>query len=198
LAIAVLGSQATAAPSPQVERIEQWFKKARRQDPDSPSLAMLFADFVGATSNHDDIVATYRALLDRKDLLPQQAAVASNNLAFHLAAPATATEAERLVARAVAEMGPLPDILDTRALIRLAKGQTVLALEDMNDAVLSPSPLKLLHMAAIQAEISDLPGARASFARAKALGLGQERLSPDDAARLERVESFLASADGKS
>jgi hypothetical protein len=53
-------------------------------------------------------------------------------------------------------------------------------------------------MAAIQAEVSDLSGARASFARARALGLGQERLSPDDATRLERVESFLASADGKS
>ena len=36
------------------------------------------------------------------------------------------------------------------------------------------------------------------IARARALGLGQERLSPDDATRLERVESFLASADGKS
>jgi hypothetical protein len=120
------------------------------------------------------------------------------NLAWMLARPETADQALPFVERAIQELGPLPDILDTRALIRLAKGQTILALEDMNDAILSPSPLKLLHMAAIQAEISDLPGARASFARAKALGLGQERLSPDDATRLERVESCLASADGKS
>ena len=85
------------------------------------------------------------------------------NLAWMLARPETADQGLQFVERAIQELGPLPDILDTRAMIRLAKGQTILALEDMNDAVLSPSPLKLLHLAAIQAEISDLPGARASF-----------------------------------
>ena len=190
-AIAVLGSQATAATSQQVERIEQWFEKSRRQDPDSPSLAMLFADFVGATSNHEDIVATYRALLDRKDLSPQQAAVASNNLAFHLAAPATATEAERLVARAVAEMGPLPDILDTRGLVLLEMGRAPEAIADFNESLLIPTATKYLHLASALASDQQLEAARKAFAEAKKIGLVPHHLSNGDQGRLKALETAL-------
>jgi tetratricopeptide (TPR) repeat protein len=191
-AISVLGSQATAATSQQVERIEQWFEKARRQDPDSPSLAMLFADFVGATSHHEDIVATYRAVLDRKDLSPQQAAVASNNLAFHLAAPATATEAERLVARAVAEMGPLPDILDTRGLVLLAMGRAPEAIADFNESLLIPTATKYLHLASALASEQQLEAARKAFAEARKLGLVPHHLSAGDQGRLKALETALS------
>jgi hypothetical protein len=36
------------------------------------------------------------------------------------------------------------------------------------------------------------------FARSKALGLGRERLTPEDAERMEQVEAYLSAADGKS
>jgi tetratricopeptide (TPR) repeat protein len=190
-AIAVLGSQATAATSPQVERIEQWFEKARRQDPDSPNLSLLFADFVGATGNHDDIVTTYRALLGRKDLSPQQAAVASNNLAFHLAAPATATEAERLVARAVAELGPLPDVLDTRGLVLLEMGRAPEAIADFNESLLIPTATKYLHLASALASEQQLEAARKAFAEAKKLGLAPHHLAAGDQGRLKALEAAL-------
>ena len=198
-ALAVILRHAEAASDPAIdERVAGWIEAARRENPGSYETllqATIAKEALGHTAEAEE---DYRQLLASGGLGDVQSGIVAANLAWILARSETADQALELVDKAILELGPLPDILDTRALIRLAKGQTILALEDMNDAVLSPSPLKLLHMAAIQAEISDLPGARASFARAKALGLGQERLSPDDAARLERVESFLASADGKS
>jgi cellulose synthase operon protein C len=190
-AMAVLGAQATAATSLQVERIEQWFEKARRQDPDSPSLALVFADFVGATRNHEDIVAAYRSLLDRKDLSAQQAAVASNNLAFHLTAPATAAEAERLVDRAIAELGPLPDVLDTRGLVLLEMGRAPAAIADFNESLLIPTATKYLHLASALASEQQLEAARKAFADAKKLGLIPHQLSTGDQGRLKALETAL-------
>jgi tetratricopeptide (TPR) repeat protein len=190
-AIAVLGSQATAATSPQVERIEQWFDKARRQDPDSPNLALLFTDFVGATRNHEDIVAAYRSFLGRKDLSAQQAAVASNNLAFHLTAPATAAEAERLVDRAIAELGPLPDVLDTRGLVRLETGRAPEAIADFKESLLIPTATKYLHLASALASEQQLEAARKALADAKKLGLFPHHLSAGDQRRLKTLETVL-------
>ena len=198
-ALAVILRHAEAASDPAIdEQVAAWIETARRENPDSDETMLQAAIAKEALGRTAEAEEDYRQLLASGGLGDVQSGIVAANLAWILARPETADQAMDFVERAIAELGPLPDILDTRALIRLAKGQTILALEDMNDAVLSPSPLKLLHLATIQAEISDLPGARASFARAKALGLGRERLSPDDATRLERVESFLASADRKS
>lgn len=198
-ALAVILRHAEAASDPAIdEQVGGWIEAARRENPGSDETMLQAAIAKEALGHTAEAEGDYRQLLASGGLGDVQSGIVAANLAWILARPETADQALEFVERAIAELGPLPDILDTRALIRLAKGQTILALEDMNDAVLSPSPLKLLHLAMIQAEISDLPGARASFARAKALGLGRERLSPDDATRLERVESFLASADRKS
>ena len=190
-ALASLLSQASAATPQQIGRIEQWFEKARRQDPDSPSLAMLFADFVGTVRGHDDTVATYRSLLDRKDLSPQQAAVVANNLAFHLASPATAAEAEQLIARAVAELGPHPDVLDTRGVILLEKGKAQEAVADLNEAVLAPTATKYLHLASALVSDQQMEAARKALAEAKKLGISSEHLSAGDRKRLDAIEATL-------
>jgi len=104
----------------------------------------------------------------------------------------TAEEATKLIDAAVAELGPTTDLLDSRSLVRLARGQTRQALEDATDAVLlQPSPRNLLHLALIRAEIKDLEGAREAFSRAIEKGLKEERLSPDDRRRLKKVEGAI-------
>ena len=190
-ALASLQSQASAATPQQIGRISQWFEKARRQDPDSPSLAMLFADFVGTTGGHDDILATYRSLLDRKDLSPQQAAVVANNLAFHLATPATAAEAERLIARALTDLGPHPDVLDTRGVILLEKGRAQEAVADLNEAILAPTATKYIHLASALVSDRQMDAARKAFAAAKKLGFSPHHLSAGDQERLKAIETAL-------
>jgi len=190
-AIAVLGSKATLATPQQLERVDRWFEKASRQDPDSPSLAMLFADYIGTNRSHDEIVAAYRALLDRKDLSPQQAAVVANNLAFHLAAPATAAEAEKLIARAVAELGPHPDVLDTRGVILLEEGKGSEAVADLNEAILAPTAAKYMHLASALVLNEQMDAARKAFAEAKKLGLSVQQLSAGDRTRLAALKASL-------
>ena len=190
-AIAVLASQGDGRTSQQSERVGRWFEKARRQDPDSSSLALLFADFVGMTGSREEVVKIYRAVLDRKDLSPQLAAVASNNLAFHLAEPETVAEAEKLVATALAELGPHPDVLDTRGVVLLAAGQGRRAIEDLQEAVLSPSPAKYIHLASALVSERQLDAARKALEEARKIGFQPEQLSPGDRKRLKAVESAL-------
>ena len=191
-AVSVLGSQ-TGGPTPQqAERVGQWFEKARRQDPDSPSLALLSADFIGITGSAREVVAAYRALLARDDLPPQQAAVAANNLAFHLAEPETAAEAQTLIDRAVAELGPLPDVLDTRGVVLLAAGKGKEALADLKEAILAPTATKYLHLAMALASQKQFDAAREALAEAEKRGLVPSQFSPGDQQRLKSLETDLS------
>jgi hypothetical protein len=92
----------------------------------------------------------------------------------------------------VAELGPTTDLLDSRAMVRLAKGQNRQALEDVSDAILlQPTPRNFLHLAVIQAAMGDLKGAGDALATAREKALDEERLSPDDRRRLEKVEAAI-------
>lgn len=173
------------------ERVEQWFNKALREDPDSVVLGLLQAELRELQGRSDEVESLYRVLLARKDLAPTQAAIVANNLAFHLARPETAAEAKKLIDSAIVELGPHPDLLDTRGVIRLAGGDTRQAIVDLEEASLEPSSAKLLHLALAQAEDKQGNAARRSLERAKKLGLDPLQLTPSDRARLERVEAAL-------
>ena len=190
-AVAVLGSQASGATSQQTERLNRWFEKASRQDPDSPALALVHADFVGTTGSQEQIVSSYRELLERKDLSPQQTALVANNLAFHLAEPDTAAEAENMVAIALAELGPHSDVLDTRGVVRLAAGKAQEAVADLKEAILMPTAMKYLHLASALASQDQLDAARQAFAEAKKQGWVTGQLSAGDQRRLRDLEAAL-------
>ena len=68
-----------------------------------------------------------------------QTAVIANNLAYLLAQPDTASEAEKLIDAALVELGPNADVLDTRGVVLLAAGKTEEAIATLQDAVLVPS-----------------------------------------------------------
>jgi len=190
-AVTVLGAEASGVTPQQAERLNRWFERASREDPDSPTLALVRADFIGTTGSEEQIASTYRALLERKDLSPQQTAVAANNLAFHLAKPATAAEAEKLVAVAVAELGPHPDVLDTRGVVLLAAGKGQEAIADLKEGLLVPTATKYLHLAAALASQDQFDAARQALAEAKKRGLVTRQLSAGDQQRLRAIEASL-------
>lgn len=176
----------------QFTRVDELRQVILRENPGAADLkikAATLADFAGRC---DMAVATYRELLAESGLTPTQRAIASGNLAYDLAEAETAAEAAKLVDRAIEELGPIPSLLDTRAMIRLAQGDTAAALEDMTDALLLPSAGRHLHLAAIQVEAGDLSAARAAFAKAVEEGLDARRLSDADRRRREAVEAALA------
>lgn len=192
-ALAVVRSQGGAPDAAVAARLQQWFSRARREDPDSVVIALLQAELFDLEGRTADVEKAYRTILERKDLSGPQAAIVANNLAFHLARPETVVEAKQLVDQAILELGPHPDLLDTRGVVRLAAGDTKPALADLEEAVLEPSPAKLLHLATAQVANKQLAPARQSLDRAKKLGLVPEQLSAADRARYDLVEAALAS-----
>ncbi len=180
-------SSATAA----AERVGEILAKARRDDPGSLVLELLNAEFLSLNGRPQEAEAVYRKLLDAKNLGPVQAAIVANNLAFFLAEPATAADARKLIDSAIEQLGPLPDLLDTRGLVRLAEGDAAGAIEDLQDAILSPSSLKYLHLAAAELANGDRSAAAKALENAKKTGLGSIRLVGQDAARLSAIEEAV-------
>jgi Tfp pilus assembly protein PilF len=195
-ALAVVRSQGGTPDAAATARLQQWFSRARREDPDSVVIELLQAELYDLEGRTADVEKAYRTILERKDLSGAQMAIVANNLAFHLARPETIAEAKQLIDKAVLELGPHPDLLDTRGVIRLAAGEPQPALADLEEATLDPSPVKLLHLAAAQVANKQLAPARQSLDRAKKLGLVPEQLSAADKARYDLVEAALAAGPG--
>jgi tetratricopeptide (TPR) repeat protein len=175
-----------------VADIERIAGSLRRENPGVPGVAFSAAVLEDAFGRTSRAMKGYRDLLASTDVEAGLRAVISANLAFDIAHPETADEATKLIDAAVAEMGPTTDLLDSRSMVRLARGQTRQALEDVSDAILlQPSPRNLLHLALIRTEMSDLDGAREALAEAERKGLAEERLSPDDRRRLAKVAAAI-------
>ncbi len=166
--------------------------KAKRIDPGSLVIRLLDAELVSLEGNEAEAEQAYRGLLERKDLDASQRAIVSNNLAFHLVEPATLPEARRLIDTAIEELGPLPDLLDTRGLVRLAGGESAGAVADLREACLQPSAAKYLHLATAELAGGDERAAREALAKARAAGLERLAMSPADAARLRNLDKALA------
>jgi tetratricopeptide (TPR) repeat protein len=173
------------------ERVGQLVAKARREDPGSFVLKLIDADFLSLNGGIQESEAIYRELLATGNLPTVQAAIVANNLAFFLAKPATAAEARKLIDLAIAQLGPLPDLLDTRGLVRLAEGDRQGAIEDLREAILVPSSLKYLHLAAAELAAGDQAAAGTALEKARTSGLNKIRLVQVDAERLEQIEKSL-------
>jgi predicted Zn-dependent protease len=173
-------------------RVRLSVDKAKRIDPGSLVLRLLDVELVALEGNEAEAEQAYRGLLGRKDLDASQRAIVANNLAFHLADPMTAAEAQTLIDSAIEELGPLPDLLDTRGLVRLAGGDTAGAVADLREASLQPSAAKYLHLATAELAAGEERSARETLAKARTAGLERAVMSPADAARLRNLDEALA------
>lgn len=186
-----------ATPSNETStRLDGWFAKAVKLDPGSPTIALLEAELRELQGRTDDVEKIYRELMARDDLAATQKAIVANNLAFHLAKPDTADEAGRLITEAIDQLGPHPDLLDTRGLVELVRGNLQQSVADLEEAVLAPTAAKYLHLAEAQLASKQMVAARRSLEQARSLGLDADKLSRADRARLEKVEAALSSPLG--
>jgi Tfp pilus assembly protein PilF len=180
---------ATASP-----RVAAWIEKGKRVDPGSIVIKLLDAELQTLLGRDAEAESVYRDLLKTKNLSPAQSAIIANNLAFHLAKPETAAEADSLINKAIDELGPLPDLLDTRGLVRLASQDPAGAVEDLRLATLAPSAAKFLHLASAELAAGNDAAAREAFEKAQKEGLARMRLPALDAERLEQLEQNLGPA----
>lgn len=194
--IVIARNEGETPSQPTIALLDGWFEKARRIDPGSVTITLLEAELRELEGRLDDVETLYRELLNRDDLPAAQRAIVANNLAFYLATPDTVNEASSLIDAAIEQLGPHPDLLDTRGLVRLIKGEAEDSVEDLQEAVLAPTAAKYLHLAQAQIAAKQVASARRSLEQAKELGLNPERLSRSDRVRLEEVETALEAPAG--
>ena len=133
-------------------------------------------------------------MLEGDRLPPMQAALISNNLAFHLLEGAGAgdvEEAKKLIDFAIVELGPNPELLDTRALVWLAMGEPQKAISDLTETLILPTPQKHLHLAAAHLAANNIAGARISFNKAIKEGIETASLGRQDREMVANLEKAL-------
>jgi tetratricopeptide (TPR) repeat protein len=174
----------------QIKRVEEWFKRAKAEDPDSIPVQMLWCDFLDMQQRLPEVEKEYRAILARTDIPSTTRAEVDNNLAFLLAMQGrNPDEALKLIDEAINLFGPQSDMLDTRGVVYLSKGDVKQALSDLSDCVIStePKPTQLVHLAMAQTAAQQEPAARRTLDRAKELKFNPDELSPLEKAKYQEM-----------
>ena len=156
------------------DRVEGWLKAAIKSHPRQTALEADLASLWVLRGRYADAKAHYREVLERN---PQDI-LAMNNLAWLLVlGDRDHAEALRLVNQAIHLAGPLPSLLDTRALAYMAAEQREPAIRDLNRALSERrTPTMYFHLAEAHLLAQNLNSAREALDKAKAAGLSESTL----------------------
>jgi len=180
------------------DQLDRLIDESLRDDPDSITRQLARAEAYDKQGKYEQSIAAYEKLLARDDLPSRLRAAAKNNLGFQLALlDQRLDEAEQLINEAMETFGPVEDMLDTRAVVRIAQGKYDLAIEDMRLALsVGQDPIKYFHLAKACILAGDGPAATKAWDKAKELGFKKEslpQLELDDFDTIvEKIESFQA------
>jgi predicted Zn-dependent protease len=161
-------------------RVDGWLEEAAHKDPGALGVTVCQADLRDLLRRYPEAEALYRRVLKRD---PRNL-VALNNLAWQLAfRSGAATEALSLAEVALEVGGPLPALLDTRALAYLANHKPAAALEDLDDATvptLDKATLASVRFHQARAYLQDgrRPEAAKALREAREAGLDEGELHP--------------------
>jgi tetratricopeptide (TPR) repeat protein len=164
------------------EQIQRWLDAGLRENPDSIALLMDQADFYDMQKKYDEAAGLYSKLLDRKDLEGLRRAIVLNNLAFLVALAGEKASAVddpmKLVEEAARIMGPNSDILDTRAVVHISKGNYQNAVHDLELSVTDgPTASKYFHKAQAHLMAGQNSKAVEAWEKAEALGLDLDEIN---------------------
>ncbi|MFL5240814.1 MAG: tetratricopeptide repeat protein [Gemmataceae bacterium] len=161
--------------------VKRLLQAAIQKNPNSNGLLVCLADLEDLSGQHAQAVRLYREILKRDPYHPE----ALNNLAWLIAYhKGSEEESLRLVNQAMEQLGPIPELLDTRAVAYLGLEQADRALEDLNDAASSKSVDKKtmasikFHLARALLMENKRQEATKAFQAAQQAGLKFEELHP--------------------
>jgi tetratricopeptide (TPR) repeat protein len=175
----------------QLARARHWLEDAIKQKK-TVGLLVCLADLLDLRGRHPEAEATYGEVLK----IDPKSVEALNNLAWLRAYhDHDGADALKLVNSAIEIVGPVPELLDTRAGAHLALNQIDSAIKDLQDALSLPPPNKTV-LATIQlhlAEAYQLAGkktdAETYFVQAK---MDPDKLHPLEKPGYERLVTALA------
>jgi tetratricopeptide (TPR) repeat protein len=183
-----------ALPAPtdeQQQRVERRLTAALQKAPaTAASMLVCLADLRDLQGRYADAEKLYRQAIaaDKNNV------IALNNLAYLLALrKEQSAEALELLDRAIGVAGPAPELIDTRALVRLKQGQAQQAIKELEEA-LTEAPLASLcyHLAQAHKVAKNSAAARDALTRAKGLGLRPEQLHSLERAGYQQLHAELA------
>ncbi len=180
------------------EQVDRLIDAALREDPDSISRQLARAETYEIQGKNEQSIAAYDRLLSRDDLPVRVRAAAMNNLGFQLALlNQRVDEAEQLINDAMETFGPVEDMLDTRAIVRIAQKKYDLAIKDMELALsVSRDPIKYFHLARAYILAGDGQSASKAWKKAQELGFEKNalpRLEKETFEQiLQQIENFQA------
>jgi tetratricopeptide (TPR) repeat protein len=169
--------------------VRSWIEAEINSQPNSADLCFHLATLANLQGDYDTAIRFYRETLR----LNPVSSLARNELAVLLALSENETEeALALLEEALQQSGPLPMLLDTRAMVHLAAGSSQEALDDLKRAIPEqPTPVKYFHLAQAQLQSGNAPLAREAFRQAIVLGLNAESLHTLEQDDFERLKAEL-------
>ncbi len=173
--------------------IDEMVAASLRDDPESVRRLLLKAEMLETQGKYEASIAQYDRVLARDDVPRMMRAAAMNNLGFLLTLLNQRTEeAEGLINQALEIYGPVDDILDTRALARMARKDYDQAVEDMSLATsLSSDPIKFYHFAQANLLAGNGPAAVKAWDKAQQLGFKKEKLPILEQKNFDRVKAEI-------
>ena len=173
----------------QVERVARILQKMAKRDPNALVVQIAIGVLRNQQGRFAEAEEIYREILRRAPDNP----TALNNLAVMLARHGEKLkEAAQLIDRAIKQAGPTDDLLDSRAVVRLALDRPEDALDDLQRAIAErPTAMRFFH----QAEAFHASGQRkeaiSAFKRAMSMGLKEEHLQGVERSKFKRLRVLL-------
>ena len=174
-------------------RIDALVEASLRDDPESVRRLLVQAEILEMQAKYEESVAKYDGVLKRDDVPRVMRAAAKNNLGFLLTLLNERTdEAEQLINEAIEVYGPVSDILDTRAIVRMTRKEYDQAVEDMSLATsLSNDPVKFYHYAQANLLAGNDQAALKAWEKAQELGFAKEKLPVLEQKNFDQVKSDI-------
>jgi cellulose synthase operon protein C len=174
------------------KRVEGWLQEAlpKAKEGQRAALQKQLATLYNLQSRFDDSETTYRLSLKEN---PRDT-LSMNNLAWLLATKGQkADEALTHIQRAIDLDGPLPGLLDTRAIVYLAQGKSESAVKELEDIVIdNPTGTSYFHMAQAYHAAKNKPAAREALQKAlKTYNLKEKELHPFEREKYQQLQAEL-------
>jgi tetratricopeptide (TPR) repeat protein len=188
----------------QARRVERWLIQAAARQPENAQLQALRGVLLFVMGRPGEAESVYRTLLEKNPSDP----LVLNNLAWLLAfQEGKGNEALELVNRAIDSIGTnAPALLDTRAVIQIARHEPELAIRDIETALAganNPEPNMYFHLAQARLMAGQNEAARRAWDDGQLLGLKREAVDQAERAAYDEMQARLATppksdTDGKS
>ncbi len=155
-------------------KVEGWIDKALAEETNTVAVKLTLADLRDAQGRYDQAVRLYEEILAESAISDQARVTALNNLAFIYAVrDGNGRKAQPLIDEAINIIGPISEVLDTRAMVLLAMGDNGQAISLLESAVAAnpEESLPLFHLAKARKAAGDMEGFSEAMREAQDNGL---------------------------